>query len=341
MLVSFHDSEVVSLARPMFFLHPRLAAVAAVCVVGCIAAGPGAAAPPVPRLLAEYQPDTRFDPLEPFGPSSIQSFVADSVLEQLVAPGTWTVADDDPEPGDLPGPGGGTWRLNQQPCTPASALGGLSCYEDAANDGAGAPAVYGRVARENDEIVLQYWYFYYDDVYSYTYPASDFIWQAHEGDWEVVNVVLSAAEEPLYVGYSQHCVGERRSWTDTPRSDETHPIVHVAFGSHANYFSAGVHAIDVSCIPQAAIAILVRNGLPLPVDYAHDGPALARPVTPIHQIDDDHPTWVGFPGFWGEQQVFHAPPPIGTVPFGTAPVGPAYHDVWSDPLGTLSSWPAT
>jgi hypothetical protein len=36
------------------------------------------------------------------------------------------------------------------------------------------------------------------------------IWQSHEGDWEVVNVVLSAAGEPLLVGLSQHCSGETR-----------------------------------------------------------------------------------------------------------------------------------
>jgi hypothetical protein len=103
--------------------------------------------------------------------------------------------------------------------------------------GGGGPAVYGRVAHEAGRVVLQYWYFDYDDVYSYAYPPSDFIWQAHEGDWEVVNIVLAGDEQPISVGYSEHCLGARRAWDTVPRFDDTHPLVHVAVGSHANYFS--------------------------------------------------------------------------------------------------------
>jgi hypothetical protein len=93
------------------------------------------------------------------------------------------------------------------------------------------------------------------------------------------------------------------------------------------------------------VAILQRNHLPLPVDYAFDGGASAGPpraggdVMPIEQIGENGPNWVQFPGTWGELQYFHAPAPIGTVAFGTSPVGPAFHALWSDPLGTLATWP--
>jgi hypothetical protein len=158
-------------------------------------------------------------------------------------------------------------------------------------------------------------------------------------------VVLSEDEQPLFVGYSQHCLGQRRDWSDTPRFDGTHPIVHVALGSHANYLSAGVHPINPVCVPPAALAILGQLGLPAPSDFAFPGettgpPAADGPVTSIHRIDDDHPAWISFPGFWGELQYFHGPGQIGTVPFGTSPQGPAYHAVWTDPLGTLATWSA-
>ena len=319
---------------------------AVACLACLLAAGPGRAATPPPRLLATYEPLTQFDPLESFLPTKVQSFIADSDLERLVAPGIWSVVNPNPEPGELPGPGTGVWRLNQDSCSPSAPTGGLACYASAGNTGNGGPAVYGRVVHENGRIVLQYWYFYYDDVYSYLYPPSNFIWQAHEGDWEVVNVVLTDDEQPLSVGYSQHCLGQQREWADAPRFDGTHPIVHVAIGSHANYFSAGPHPIDVSCSPAAAVAILRQNGLPLPVDYAFNGPLAGPPgsggaVMPVHEIGDDGPAWVTFPGFWGELQYFRAPAPIGTAPLGTSPVGPAYHEVWSDPLGTLATWPMT
>jgi necrosis inducing protein (NPP1) len=311
-------------------------------------AGSAKDATPDPRLLALYEPVLQFDPLERFVPTKVQSFITDAVLEELSGPGTWTPAQLNAPPGDLPGPGTGTWRLNEDACTPAAPVGGLACYGDAAGDGGGGPAVYGRVTHENGQIVLQYWYFYYDDVYSYAYPPSDFIWQAHEGDWESVTVVLSDDEQPQLVGYSQHCSGQTRAWDDTPRLDDTHPLVHVALGSHANYFDSGTHPIDLTCLPaqaQAALnALLNALHLPPPVDYAFEGPTAGPPgsgsVMPIHEIGDQGPGWVQFPGFWGELQYLHAPAPIGTVALGTSPVGPAFHAEWTDPLGTLASWHA-
>jgi hypothetical protein len=298
------------------------------------------------RLLETYQPVTHLDPVEQFRPASVQSFVADADLERLDA-GSWAVVDPDPEPGELPGPGTGTWRLNQDSCVPTLPLGGLECYAAAGAEGDGASVVYGRVARPPGAIVLQYWYFYYDNTYSYVYPPSDFIWQAHEGDWEVVNVVLSEDEQPRFVGYSQHCLGEGRDWASTQLSRlDTHPIVYVAAGSHANYFSPGSHPIDTDCLPAQAIAYLQQQHppLPLPVDRSFDRGEVAGPqeaggtFTHIRAIEDGHPSWVAFPGFWGELQYVHAPPPIGTFPFGTSPEGPAYHAVWTDPLGTMAGW---
>jgi hypothetical protein len=320
-----------------------LAVIGTLLVLGAAGATASArTATPDVRLLGTYEPVLQFDPLERFQTTKVQSFVTDSALEQQTSDG-WTVAAPNAGPGNLPATG--TWRLNQTGCTPAAPLGGLDCYASAAATGAGGPTLYGHVVREDGDIVLQYWAFYYDDVYSYTYPASDFIWQAHEGDWEAVTVVLSGDEQPLYVGLSEHCLGERQDWADTNRVDDTHLVVHVAVGSHANYFTAGTHPIAVACIPPAAVAVLQANHLPLPVDYAFGGGAVAGPpgsggqVMPVDQITDDRPGWVQFPGSWGEQQYFHAPLPIGTVAFGTSPVGPAFHPEWRDPLGTLATWP--
>ena len=322
----------------------RAVALAAACTACLVVALPANAGLPDSRLLATYQPVTQFDPHETFLPTSVESFITDAQLEQLVG-GTWTVKDSDPGPGDLPGPGSGTWRLNQDSCSPSAPLGGLSCYGAAWDEGSGGPLVYGRVAHAGDHTVLQYWYFYYDDVYSYPFVPSGLLWQAHEGDWEVVNVVLSADDEPQFVGYSQHCLGQRRDWSATARFDGTHPIVHVALGSHANYFSTGLHPFNLACVPLQVQAILGQFGLPMPADVVGAGDTLGPPgaegrAMPIHQLRDDGPAWVSFPGFWGELQYFHGPGAIGTVPFGTSPVGPAYHAVWSDPLATLASWPS-
>ena len=70
--------------------------------------------------------------------------------------------------------------------------------------------------------------------------------QAHEGDWEMVTVLVRNGR-PVTVGYSQHCTGERRPWAAVERwQGSTHPVVYVAAGSHANLFasvSAGISAL--------------------------------------------------------------------------------------------------
>jgi hypothetical protein len=324
-------------------LLPLVGAAALLALVALSATASASPATPDTRLLATYQPLLQFDPLEQFLPTKVESFITDAALEGRTSPGTWDVVQAHAAPGNLPDTG--TWRLNQRSCAPNAPIGGLACYGAAASQGVGGPTVYGHVVHENGETILEYWFFYYDDVYSYTYPASDLFWQAHEGDWEEAMVVLSAEGQPFSVGYSQHCLGQTRDWADTPRFDDTHPIVHVAVGSHANYFSAGTHPINPACIPPAAIAVLQAHGLPLPVDYAFTGPTAGPPgsggtVMPVQQITDEVPGWARFPGYWGEAQYFHAPAPIGMVASGNSPLGPAFHPEWAGPLGTLATWPA-
>jgi hypothetical protein len=135
-------------------------ALAVVALVLAVEAAPAHAATSDSQLLKTYQPVTHFDPAETFLPTSVQSFIADASLERLVAPpDTWVVVDADPEPGELPGPGTGIWRLNQEACSPSTTLGGLARYAEGWQKGHGAPVVYGRVAEQGDNTVLQYWYF--------------------------------------------------------------------------------------------------------------------------------------------------------------------------------------
>jgi hypothetical protein len=318
--------------------------IAAAIVAFTVAAGPVSAATPDPKLLSTYQPVIHLDPAEHFAPTSVQTFITDSTLEQLSG-SNWVVTNPDPGPGDLPRTGIGQWRLNQQPCTPSSSLGGLDCYTKSWSQGAGSSVVYGRVAHENDETILQYWFFYYDDGCSYYSPPSDILWQAHEGDWEVVNVVLDGDQQPLKVAYSQHCLGQQRAWAATTRVDGTHPVVYVAAGSHANYFTSGTHPINLACVPpEVQYVLFVLLHLAPPVDYTGNGAVAGPPrsggtVTHISQIDGDVPSWSAFPGFWGEAEYFHAPEPIGTQLAGPSPTGPAYHTVWADPLATIATWP--
>ena len=69
----------------------------------------------------------------------------------------------------------------------------------------------------------------------------------HEGDWEFVQIasVDSAGERPVLMTASQHHGGEKREfWRCEQRAGR--PIVYVARGSHANYFTAGARGEDVA-----------------------------------------------------------------------------------------------
>jgi hypothetical protein len=313
-----------------------LAALAAVVAVVAFAAPAGADDQLSPaELLALYQPVTVLDRTEAFVPTSVEDFLADADLQRLGDDGQYHTM---PAPrAGLPVDGDG-WRLDHRGCTPAAGLAAVGCYTAAA---AGPSVVYGRHDVRAGTIVLQYWFFYDDNFWSLQYPPSNFAWQAHEGDWEVVTVVLDEEQNPTQAAYSQHCTGERRAWASVQKQGGTHPVVYVATGSHANLFASGIHPISLSCYHASIQAILIANGI-TPLDFVlQQGRVLGPGTTEIRLIHDNAPRWLRFPGTWGEAQYIRIPPPVGpgTVPFGTSPTGPQDHDVWSDPLGTIAGYP--
>jgi hypothetical protein len=310
----------------------RFAAVAtAVLAAGAALAAPAAAELSPDELLARHQPVLHFDATDRFGPTSVDGFVAGSDLLRLGA-GGYEPAEE--SPAGLPVHGGG-WRLDRRGCTPAAGLAAVACYD--AQDG-GPTVVYGRHEVRAGTIVLQYWLFYELNFWSLQYPPSGFAWQAHEGDWEVVTVVLDEEQSPVEVAYSQHCGGESRSWAAAPKAG-THPVVFVATGSHANLFAPGLHAISLDCYPQPIRDLLQQNNVTL-FDFVLTPGRTIGPDARIERIHDNAPRWVRFPGTWGETQFINIPPPLGfgVMPFGLAPVGPQLHDVWVDPLGTIAGY---
>ncbi len=92
-----------------------------------------------------------------------------------------------------------------------------------------APVVYGRCTETADKVLLQYWYFYlYNDSGN-----------KHEGDWEMVTLVLDDHRNPERVAYAGHTGGAQRDWkamrdpNGAPIGER--PYIYVALGSHAAY----------------------------------------------------------------------------------------------------------
>ena len=100
--------------------------------------------------------------------------------------------------------------------------------------------VYGHARRDRDgRLWLQYWLFYYYNDFQLLGPLVS--GGKHEGDWELVQLRLGAAEQPEQAVFSQHKHAESRAWTDVRKAGTNTPLVYVARGSHANYFGAGSH----------------------------------------------------------------------------------------------------
>jgi Tol biopolymer transport system component len=152
---------------------------------------------------------------------------------------------------------------------------------------------YGRVVRApNGAAAVQYWFFYYHN------PKTYVGFGAHEGDWEMIQVDLDSSEEPIHATYSQHRKAERCNWVNTQHTGGR-PVVYVAEGSHANYFSSGYH----------------QNGLSF--DTADGNGGVASPLVESFSAPGG---WTDWRGQWGGSD---------SSPKGPKAQGGAK---WNDPL---------
>jgi hypothetical protein len=184
-----------------------------------------------------------------------------------------------------------------------------------------APAIYAHVATDPEypgRLALQYWIFYaYND------------WNnLHEGDWEMIQLDFDAAtaaealsREPTSVGYSQHEGAERAGWGSDKLEivDGTHPVVHPAAGSHANFYGEALHigsSADqgVGCDDTRGPTVDVR---PTVFTIPSDAPD-ARKAFP----------WIAFEGRWGELQ----------PAFFNGPTGPNLKTQWTAPIQWSEGW---
>jgi WD40-like Beta Propeller Repeat len=167
-----------------------------------------------------------------------------------------------------------------------------------------ANKIYGHVVPySNGEIVLPYWFWYY-----YNSKAIAGV-GLHEGDWEMVSIVLGPDYLPRRAAYAQHTGGEVCDWSHVQRTLSGRPIGYVAQDSHATYFSAGDHALDAGAVFDNA-----------------DG--LGGSVTPSVTILDESVSWFGWAGSWGSSG--------GGGLNSESPHGPGHAanaDAYTDPLG--------
>jgi hypothetical protein len=127
---------------------------------------------------------------------------------------------------------------------------------------------YGRVVRQDQWVVLQYWFFYYFNSWrSGFHGAND-----HEADWEMASIYLSEQQVlespdtvvPEWVAYASHDhIGDdlRRHWNDPELKREgDHPLIFAGAGSHASYFSSGEYLTELTLAFLAPVLRVAETG---------------------------------------------------------------------------------
>ncbi len=188
------------------------------------------------------------------------------------------------------------------------------------------PAYYGRVVRDGDWLICQYWFFYSFNNWRSGFGGVN----EHESDWEQVTIFLDGTGEldeaglpaPRWVVFSAHDeTGDdlRRRWDDPDLTlvEGRHPVVFAGAGSHSGAYLAGDYLISIEPPTQAWFLRVGRwmarvftpwstgaqnVGIPY-VDYARGdgrsiGPGQGDPWYP--EVIDDDTSWVrGYRGLWG------------------------------------------
>ena len=183
------------------------------------------------------------------------------------------------------------------------------------------PTAYAHVATDPahpGKLSLQYWFFYVFNDWN----------NLHEGDWEMIQLVFDAPtvgaalqQSPVEVGYSQHEGAERAAWNDPKleRVDGTHPVVHPADGSHANFYGEALYlgssaSEGVGCDDTRGPTVDVRpNVVTIPSD--------------VKAADSSYP-WIAFEGRWGELH----------PAFFNGPEGPNLKEQWTQPITWAEGW---
>jgi len=173
------------------------------------------------ELASRFAPVLHFTQGEKFYPTSVDYIINSSVLKRRNSDGSSILISSNPTVYNLGSYSGSDLFLDNK-------LGTLDAIaaDYASRVGSLGYCAYVHVVSSGSYKVIQYWLFY---VYN-NGPLND-----HEADIEVVEVFLDSSSSPVKALFSQHGAGENAGWGDVEKT-ETHPVVYVAQGSHANYF---------------------------------------------------------------------------------------------------------
>ena len=192
----------------------------AISLMVCLSFIPSVHAQKPLELADTFKPVLHFTQGEKFYPTRVEYLISKSTLVQH---STGTIVDPSPTPSNLGTHVGSDQMYLNNTLGTVDAIAADYAAMEASSYGY---HVYVHVVNSGGYTVVQYWLFY-------AYNNGQL--NDHQGDIEVVEIFLEGSE-PKTALYSQHFAGENAAWADVEKVDNTHPVVYVAQGSHANYF---------------------------------------------------------------------------------------------------------
>jgi hypothetical protein len=269
------------------------------------------------ELAVRLRPRLRFDSDERWRPLEVGAFLR----ERFPGTGAHLVCDSSSRPTCSAASGPVDLRRRRGPDyldIEGNALDGddfaspyPECHRRVAVDCNGGPrsAIYYRRTSHAGRWYWDYWWFFRYNDYRGPYNRCEHFCGDHEGDWEGVTVVTTAALKPEIVAviYAAHRVRVLAEAAVAPFAGG-HPLVFIAEGTHASYPFRCARA----CGQYSSLV-----GFTLPED-PHDGAmawggnrdkecGITRCVRPLPEVGDPGEAalplagaWAGWPGSWGE-----------------------------------------
>ncbi|HPO13139.1 MAG TPA: dockerin type I domain-containing protein [Candidatus Hydrogenedentes bacterium] len=258
-------------------------------------------------------------------PAAIDLYESPQAESQLNLPGTTIGALRDLYPDESAAPNPVAYYTITQ-------LGGRSVEEE-------VPASH---------VAIQYYVHFFVDEWSVTMPGG----HRHEGDWEMVQILLSNALEPYQMTLTQQWQmardgiasgGASREWAMVEKMGGTHPVVYAGGGGHSLYFAPG--GTQYSMGPESHDGLgewmvpSVEGEYSVSSDYPKRKPLVLEWLPRLTEANAQ--PWLYFAGLWGQRNFPPGDLDISTEGTRSGPLGPIFMGTTADALsatGVQSVW---
>ena len=256
-------------------------------------------------LITDYAPVLYFEGEETCYPIIVDYHIENSYLFEV---GSLDPINNDPDSSTLAlytdANNTDRYYLDNQEGSPDNPNGIINHYKEM--ESSLGYNVYYNIYSNGDTTVLQYWMFY---------AFNNGELNKHEGDWEMVQIVLENGN-PTWVTYSQHHMGQWATW-DQVEKENGHIKVFVARGSHANYLRSYSGVLGVSRDFVGSNGKILEYG-----DYT------------LTSLESEE--WIDFVGRWGECDGEDDVKFISSDALGRCgPPGPQFREsgnMWNSPI---------